>query len=106
MGEDIKKTKFKKYLTDQDFLMVEFFLKHGKIVEFCLQYDALLDTKYRTIMRIDNCHGSLPHKHVYHQIKKQTKQFVDSDPHIAFNAGQKFILVNFKKIKENFIFAS
>ena len=78
----------------------------AKIVKFCLIYEALINNQIHTILRIDNSHGSIPHKHVYHKNKKQIKTLLSKNPHLAFNDGQKFILINFQKIKDNYLFSS
>jgi hypothetical protein len=106
MPPDIKKTIYKKWLTNEDFLLIELFTKRGKIIQFLLQYDALIEGKYRTILRTDNCHGSSPHKHVFHRQKGTFKQKLNLEPHEAFHQGFKLIKENFLQIKENFIFAS
>jgi len=90
-------------LTDKDRLCITFTKHRGKILKFVVQYYSLTGSRWRTIMRIDNCHG-FPHRHVYHLRKKEYRTILDTDNNSAFTESKGYIIRNFSKIKENYIF--
>lgn len=55
----IKKIKFTKTLTSQDFLDITIFYEKGKIIKFALNYRAFIKGKIHPIYRVDNYHGFL-----------------------------------------------
>ncbi len=55
-------------------------------------------------MRIDNCHG-YPHQYVYHLRAKEFLLSLEKDNNSAFTKAQGYIVKEFRKIRENFIFA-
>ncbi|KKS14687.1 MAG: hypothetical protein UU71_C0021G0010 [Parcubacteria group bacterium GW2011_GWB1_41_6] len=100
----MKKVDYIQLLTDKDRVKIEFAQYRGKILKFVVQYYSLINSRWRTIIRIDNHHG-FPHMHIYHLHKKEFRiQLDNNDNNNAFTKSKEHIIRNFKKIKENFIF--
>ncbi len=100
----MKKVDYIQALTEEDKVRISFTQDRGKILKFTVQYFALIKDRWRTIMRIDNCHG-YPHQHVRHLHAEEFRVPLDKDTNLAFTEAQKYIANEFKKIKENFIFS-
>lgn len=100
----MKHTEYTQLLTNEDNLRIEFTQNRGKVLKFVVQYYGLINSRWRTIMRIDSCHG-FAHRHVYHLRKKEFKVVLTKDNNTAFTEGKEYILKNFQKIKQNFLFS-
>lgn len=100
----VKKIEYIRLLTSEDKVRINFSKNRGKISKFIVQYYTKVEKRWRTVMRIDNCHG-YPHKHTYHLRKKEFVLLLSQDNNMAFTEAQNFIRTNFKKIKENFLFS-
>lgn len=98
----MKLKNYTQYLTDEDKLDVSFTESHGKISKFSVNYSALINSRWRYIMRIDNCHGQ-PHRHTYHLQRKQYWVLLSSSINKAFTEAKKYIMKDFRKIKENYL---
>lgn len=94
---------YTRILTDEDKVRFYFVKKRGKIVKFIIQYFGLFNGKWRSILRIDNCHG-FSHQHTYHLLKKELVVQLGKSSNEIFTEVSRLILKDFKKIKENFIF--
>lgn len=94
-----------KFLTHQDLLRISFDSNRGKVFRFALQYEALIENRWRIILRIDNYHGTEPHKHQFHLRRRMVKLTIGGDPHRVFNEWQKLIAADYARIKESFIFS-
>lgn len=92
-------------LTQEDKIRVAFRQNHGKIEHFIVQYYALMDGRWRTIMRIDTCH-SYAHKHTFHANNRQYVVRLPGDLNIVFTESTNFVTKNFEKIKENYLMMS
>jgi hypothetical protein len=100
----MKNKDYTQALTDKDKLHVRFTEDHGEILEFIVEYFSLVDSRWRTIMRIDNCHDkNWPHKHTYYLKKKKIKIYWDGDPGEVFTQAKRHIVEKFPDIKENFL---
>jgi len=91
-------------LTDEDKLKIEFTQDRGVIIKFVVQYYSLMASRWRTVMRIDNCHG-FAHRHVYHLQNKEYKVPLNKDANKAFTEAKAYIVKNLHVIKENFLFS-
>lgn len=98
------KIEYIRLLTTEDKIRIHFYKNRGKISKFIVQYYTKVEKRWRTVMRIDNCHG-YPHKHTHHLRKKEFVLLLSQDNNTAFTEAQSFIKNNFKKIKENFLFS-
>lgn len=103
-GGGMKQVEYTQFLTDKDKLRISFVQDRGKVRKFIVQYYGLTRLRWRTIMRIDNCHG-YPHQHVYHLRAKEFLLPLEKDNNSAFTEAQGYIVKEFRKIRENFIFA-
>lgn len=100
----VKRIEYIRLLTFEDKVRIHFSKNRGKISKFIVQYYTKVEKRWRTVMRIDNCHG-YPHKHTYHLRKSEFVLLLSQDNNVAFTEAQNFIKNNFKKIKENFLFS-
>jgi len=100
----MKKVEYTISLTDVDKVRIEFAQNRGKILKFVVQYHALAENRWRVIMRIDNCHG-FPHQHIYHLHAKKYRVPLDVNNNVAFTQAKTYIIRDFRKIKENFLFS-
>lgn len=96
--------EYTQFLTDKDKLKISFTQHRGKIVKFVVQYYAFIETRWRPIMRIDNCHG-FSHRHVYHLRNREYKVSLEKEANVAFTEAKVYIVRNFAVIKENFLFS-
>ena len=101
----MKEVDYSTLLSKEDQVRIMFRKKRGKIVHFIVQYSALINGRWRSIMRIDTCHN-YAHKHTFHLKGKQyilnlTKKGDDLGQ--VFTLASKDIKDNFQKIKANFL---
>lgn len=101
-----KNTDYTNPLSEVDKIKIRFSKERGKITKFILQYSGKFDKKWKTILRIDTCHG-FPHMHTYHLQKREinVKLGESSDINEIFTKYQAYIVKNFQKIRENFTFS-
>ena len=101
----MKETNYSYLLTNEDKVKIAFRKRYGKIEYFVVQYSALINSRWRSIMRFDSYHG-YAHKHTFHMRKKEhiiKLTSAEEDLNEVFTESSKFIRNNFKKIKENYI---
>ncbi len=98
----MKKAQYTQFLSDQDKLDIFFIQNRGKVSYFSVNYSALINSRWRTIMRMDNCHG-LSHRHTYHLQRKQFRIILNTDNNTAFTESKSYIIKNFVRIRENYI---
>jgi hypothetical protein len=68
--------------------------EHGSIVEFRIQYEALIGEMWRPIIRYDSAHGD-PHKDILHPDGTQTKEWFALYSNVeALTIGQRDIMEN------------
>ena len=98
-----KGIEYYRLLTAEDKIRISFSKNRGRILKFVVQYYTKVEKHWRSVVRIDNCHG-YPHKHTYHLHGKELVIILSKDENTAFTEAQNFIKNNFKEIKENFLF--
>lgn len=101
---NVKEVDYTQILTDEDRVRIYFKKHHGKIVKFIVQYFSLIKGRWRSVLRIDACHN-YPHIHTYHLQKQESVVRLNSNNNIVFTEYKIYIIKNFKKIRENFIFS-
>ena len=94
--------EYTQFLSEEDKIKIKLVTKRGLVVFFVVQYYALIQGRWRTIMRADNCHGTA-HIHSYHLQSGEFRVSLGQDNNRAFNEAKSNILKNFSKIKENFL---
>ena len=100
----MKANNFDQFLTNEDKLHIEFTEDHGDISRFVVEYLSLIDLKWRSIMRIDNCHhGKRPHKHTFYSNGKETFIYLKMSANDAFTEAKRNITIKFRDIKENYL---
>lgn len=101
----MKSVDYTYLMTEEDKLRIMFVKKRGKITKFIIQYSALINSRWRSIMRVDTCHG-YAHKHTFHL---KDKEYIinltakGDDLNDVFTEWSNSIKKNFLKIKDNFL---
>lgn len=91
-------------LSDIDRIKVRLEKNGRTVVEFSVQYQALIRGHWRRITGYDNSHGSVPHRHVYYPNQPEYRQImIVKDNNEAFTEALAVLKNNFMKIKENYI---
>jgi len=101
----MKSVDYNYLLTKEDKLRISFVKRKGKITHFIIQYSALINSRWRSIMRIDTCHG-YAHKHTFHlKNKEYIMDLTESgdDLNEVFTEYTRYVKKNFIKIKDNFL---
>ena len=101
----MKDADYSYLIAEEDKIRIAFRKRHGRIEYFIVQYYALINNRWRSIMRFDTCHG-YAHQHTFHLRHKEyivdlTKR--GDSLNTAFTTSIEHIKNNFKKIKENYI---
>jgi hypothetical protein len=99
----MKKKDYTQRVSDMDKIRVRFTQEKGKIIEFVVNYYALVEGRWRQVLRIDNCHNSSPHQHTYHLHSKQYRVVLNSSANTAFTEAKRYIMKDMEKIRENFL---
>jgi hypothetical protein len=98
-----KNIEYTNALTDEDRVKVRQHQDGKNILEFSVQYEALIDGRWRKITRYDSCHG-IPHRHVFHIDGKEYRHtVVANDNNEAFTEALMVTKKNFLKFKENYL---
>ena len=98
----MKSKDYTQYLTKEDKINVSFTQNRGKISNFSVNYSSLINGRWRHIMRVDNCHGQ-PHRHTYHLHRKEYRVILGSNVNMLFTWAKKYIIKDYRKIKENYL---
>ena|GEM_PF-1236843 len=99
-----KSRKYIRLLGPENRLRVYYQSEKGKVRKFSLQYESLIQSKWHTILRIDNFHNSVPHKHVYYLNRRVRRATLGTDPHKVFNFWRDYIEDNYPTIKDNYLY--
>ncbi len=99
----MEKKDYTQFISDADKLRIRFTQDRGKILEFVVNYYALINGRWRQVMRVDNCHGSSPHQHTFHLHAEEYQVVLNSSPNLAFTEAKRHIIRDMVKIKENFL---
>ena len=94
-------------LSEEDQIRTYFKKHRGKFIKFVIQYRAFISGKWLSVMRVDTCHGYV-HIHTFHLEKRQAVVRLSSDledNNQLFTKYKEYIIKNFKRIKENFLFS-
>lgn len=101
----MKSVDYTYLITEEDKLRIMFSKQKGKVTYFIVQYSALINSRWRSIMRIDTCHG-YAHKHTFHLRDKEYIIDLTSkgdDLNEIFTQSTNFVKNNFSRIKSNFL---
>lgn len=101
----MKEVDYSYLLTKEDKIRIAFRKKRGKIEYFIVQYSALINGRWRSIMRFDTCHG-YAHKHTFHlKGKEYIMNLTGREDNLneVFTKSSKYVKNNFEKIKSNFL---
>lgn len=89
-------------LSGEDEILIVMNTNRGKLMHFVVQYYALINGRWRTIMRFDTCHG-YPHKHTYYLSGQSYTTRLQGDIKPLFTESKKAVIKNLTNIKENFL---
>jgi hypothetical protein len=101
----MKSVDYSYLITEEDKLRISFRKKKGRINHFIVQYSSLINRRWRSIMRIDTCHG-YAHKHTFHLHDKEyivNLTEMGDDLNKVFTESENYVKTNFVKIKNNFL---
>lgn len=101
----MKRTNYTRRLTPEDKVRIYFEKDRGRIMHFVIQYYALLDKQWITIIRIDTCHG-YAHKHVYHKRGREYCSRIFGDLGDVFTEHVRTVINSFPQIKQNYLLAT
>ncbi len=91
------------FLSDVDRVVIRQVRERGAIVEFSVQYEALINSRWRKITRYDSSHY-YPHRHVYYPNRPEYKHAMNTtDNNNAFTEAQLVIKKNFRRMRESYI---
>jgi len=98
----MKAPDYTNYLTPTDRVRVAFRQNRGNVEHFVVNYQALIDGRWRTVMRIDTCHG-YAHKHTFYRNGRQYVIKWDGRVSDVFTESVAFVKRNFARIKDNYL---
>jgi len=93
-------------LSEEDKLLIKWDWQKGKMVNFVVQYMALIDEEWRPIVRYNTKHN-VAHKDKFHYSGKKERQEISGnkkDYDSIYKQAQIDIRKNYKKYKENYLF--
>ena len=91
------------FLTDEDRIANRLVMLAGTVIEFSVQYDGLINARWRSVTRFDSKHGQ-PHRHIFQlNGKKYRIAFPYQDLSEAFTQARETIKINFLSMKENYL---
>ena len=74
----------------------------NKVVEFRIQFEALIDGRWVVIVRYDSAHGR-PHRDIMHPDGSETKEWLDPYSKAeVLTIGQRDIMENWPAYRERF----
>ena len=96
-------TEYVHMLTEVDRYIVSQVIHGPAVVKFSVQYEALIRSRWRKIIRYDNSHG-YAHKHLYYPNDVEYKQTMNTtDYNQSFTEAQQIIKKDFMTMRENYI---
>lgn len=101
-----KETRYINLLTKVDRVVVRSEIYKGVVVSFSVQYEALIKSRWRKIMRYDNSHNDSigPHRHVYYPNGLDLRTIMHTkDSNEAFTEAQFSIKRYFQQYRESYI---
>lgn len=76
--------------------------KHGKIVEFRIQYEAFIAGRWYPVVRYDSAHGE-PHRDTLHPHAEQTREMYPDYTNIeVLTIGQRDIMENWPRYRAEY----
>jgi len=95
--------KYINLLTDTDRVYNRQVTNGHAVLEFSVQYMALINSRWRKITRFDNARNHGPHRHVFYPRGSQYKYPMNTqDPNQALTEAQMTIKKNFRQMRESY----
>jgi len=102
-GSRERKTNYITTLTHRDRVAVSFQTKRGHVSHFSLQYEILLEGRWRKVVRFDSSHG-VPHKHTFRRNGEAYRHDIPfSDIKEALTTLLLHIKDNYESMRENYL---
>lgn len=101
----MKKADYSRFLTNEDKIRIKFCENRGEIEDFTVQYYALINRRWHSIMRVDAHHG-YAHQHTFHFSSEEHIVNLTSQGdrlNEVFTEWSEHIGSNFEKIKRNYL---
>lgn len=97
-------TNYKTLLTDSDRIVTRFEKRGKNILEFSVQYEALIDSRWRKVRRYDSSHDQ-PHFHVFSLGGEElyTQPFPYANLNEALTESQAVIKKTFEVLRESYL---
>ena len=89
-------------LTKEDKKKVVFDKERGEILHFVVQYYSLIDSRWRSVMRFDTCHG-YAHRHTFHRDGREYVVELPGEYDIILTESIEFITQHYEEIKRNYL---
>lgn len=90
-------------LSDADKVIVRKVTSGRLVVEFSVQYETLIASRWHVVIRYDSQHGT-PHRHIFGSGNSQRKEIMGlSDNNAALTEAERVIKSTFNQIRENYI---
>jgi hypothetical protein len=90
-------------LTDVDRVKVRQRREGRRVLGFSVQYEALIKSRWRKIVRFDSADGS-PHRHIFHAGGTEYRlQMFHSDNNDAFTEATTVVKRTFQQMRENYL---
>jgi len=97
-----QRKRFKVVLSDNDEARVSFDLEKGQVIEFVVQYLAMIGVKWQPIVRFDTAHGR-PHVDISHPDGSQeTRMFPFYDYSSALTYAINYIQEHWESWRERY----
>lgn len=95
------------YLSDADRLHARIDRRPGRVVAFAVQYETMINERWRPVIRVDGTMKERPHQHVFHPNKRAEMKLPlkDDFPSYAtvFYSSWRSIRNNYTIYKERFL---
>lgn len=96
-------TEYTSFLTDIDRISVRIERNRHSVTSFSVQYEALINSRWRKIVRYDSADG-FPHRHIFHADKKEYRQLMSVvDNNEALSEALTIIKKKFQVMRTNYI---
>jgi hypothetical protein len=97
------KTEYEHILTDKDRIRAHFTVDKGEVVDFLVQYEALINEKWYAVVRFDTAHG-FPHIDILHfDGRKEKFSLSHLTPNDALTMAQLDVGQNWERYRENYL---
>jgi hypothetical protein len=98
------RTSYDRRLNKHNRIYVQFITHHGKITNFVIQYETFVGSEWKQVIRFDNSHGSVPHRHLFNLRGDDYRIELRGKNEEIFTNSLEYIKYNYQKIRNNFLY--